>query len=235
MRFADTTPCERVHRFEIGRLERLCPEPQHHWRRSRCLTRPLPGSHLGAFGKVDRRIEDHQVAALHPSVEQNLAAEGHVPRRSCADAPRHSQERLASQKSNGSNSPLQENILSHPFTIALQSTYNGIVCYDDYNIKIIPTCRNREKNKMKPSSKKFTASAATLVTFVFFAMTAPTVHADEYCITGGAQAAPPARRSLLPCPSIAFSFSLSNAPRKFIGPLPAGSRSGRPQQENRRR
>jgi hypothetical protein len=63
------------------------------------------------------------------------------------------------KKSNGSNSPLQENILSHPFTIALQSTSNGIVCYDDYNIKIIPTCRNREKNKMKPTSKKFTASA----------------------------------------------------------------------------
>jgi hypothetical protein len=156
VRFADTTPCERVHRFEIGRLERLCPEPQHHWRRSRCLTRPLPGSHLGAFGKVDRRIEDHQVAALHPSVDQNLAAEVTYH----ADLAQMHHAILRSvwllKKSNGSNSPLQENILSHPFTIALQSTYDGIVCYDDYNIKIIPTCRNREKNKMKPTSKKFT-------------------------------------------------------------------------------
>jgi len=42
---------------------------------------------------------------------------------------------------------------------------------------------------MKPTSKTFTASAATLFTFAFFAMTGPTVHADEYCITGGAQVA----------------------------------------------
>jgi hypothetical protein len=116
----------------------------------------LPGSHLGAFGKVDRRIEDHQVAALHPSVDQNLAAEVTYH----ADLAQMHHAILRSvwllKKSNGSNSPLQENILSHPFTIALQSTYDGIVCYDDYNIKIIPTCRNREKNKMKPTSKKFT-------------------------------------------------------------------------------
>jgi hypothetical protein len=42
---------------------------------------------------------------------------------------------------------------------------------------------------MKPTSKTFTASAATLFTFVFFVMTAPAVHADDYCITNGAQAA----------------------------------------------
>jgi hypothetical protein len=149
VRFADTTLCERVHRFEIGRLERLCPEPQHHWRRSRCLTRPLPGSHLGAFGKVDRRIEDHQVAALHPSVDQNLAAEVTYH----ADLAQMHHAILRSvwllKKSNGSNPPLQENILSHPFTIALQSTYNGIVCYDNYNIKIIPTCRNRDGGRSR--------------------------------------------------------------------------------------
>jgi len=135
VRSADATPYERVHHFEIGRLERLCPEPQHQWRRSRCLTRPLPGSHLGAFGKVDRRIEDHQVAALHPSFEQNLAAE--LTYRADLAQIHHAILRSVwpLKKSNGSNSPLQENILSHPFTIALQSTYNAIVCYDDYNIK----------------------------------------------------------------------------------------------------
>jgi hypothetical protein len=145
VRFADTTLCERVHRFEIGRLERLFFEPQHHWRRSRCLTQPLPGSHLGAFGKVDRRIEDHQVAALHPSVDQNLVAEVTY----YADLAQMQHAILRSvwllKKSNGSNSPLQENILSHPFTIALQSTYNCIDCYDDYNIKIIPTCTETER------------------------------------------------------------------------------------------
>ena len=41
---------------------------------------------------------------------------------------------------------------------------------------------------MKPTSKKFTASAATLFTFAFFVMTAPTAQAGDYCITG-AQAA----------------------------------------------
>ena len=42
---------------------------------------------------------------------------------------------------------------------------------------------------MKPISKMITASAATLFTFAFLGMTAPAVHADEYCITNGAQAA----------------------------------------------
>src|SRR5260370_42254243 len=42
---------------------------------------------------------------------------------------------------------------------------------------------------MNPTSKKFIASAATLFTFAFFVMTAPTAHADDYCITNGAQAA----------------------------------------------
>jgi hypothetical protein len=42
---------------------------------------------------------------------------------------------------------------------------------------------------MKPTSKKFTASAATLFTFAVFVMTAPTARADDYCITNGAQAA----------------------------------------------
>jgi Protein of unknown function (DUF3551) len=42
---------------------------------------------------------------------------------------------------------------------------------------------------MIPTSKKFTASAATLFTFALLVMTAPTAQADDYCITNGAQAA----------------------------------------------
>jgi len=53
----------------------------------------------------------------------------------------------------------------------------------------VATLRNRKENKMKPTSKKFTASAATLFTFAFFAMTAPAAQAEDYCITNGAQAA----------------------------------------------
>jgi hypothetical protein len=40
------------------------------------------------------------------------------------------------------------------------------------------------RKKMKPISKMITASAATLFAFGFLAMTTPTVHADEYCLTG---------------------------------------------------
>jgi hypothetical protein len=47
----------------------------------------------------------------------------------------------------------------------------------------------QEENKMKPTSKNFTASAAALFTFALFVTTAPTARADDYCITGGAQAA----------------------------------------------
>jgi hypothetical protein len=42
---------------------------------------------------------------------------------------------------------------------------------------------------MTPTSKKFAASAVTLFAFAFFVMTASTAQADDYCITGGAQAA----------------------------------------------
>ena len=42
---------------------------------------------------------------------------------------------------------------------------------------------------MKPTSKTFTASAATALAFAFFAMTAPAVQASDYCITSGAQTA----------------------------------------------
>jgi Protein of unknown function (DUF3551) len=49
--------------------------------------------------------------------------------------------------------------------------------------------RKKRQTKMRPNSKKIAASAATLFTSVFFMMTAPAVHADEYCITNGAQAA----------------------------------------------
>jgi hypothetical protein len=42
---------------------------------------------------------------------------------------------------------------------------------------------------MKPTSKTFTASAASLFTFAFFVMTAPAVQAADYCITSGAQTA----------------------------------------------
>jgi hypothetical protein len=50
--------------------------------------------------------------------------------------------------------------------------------------------KGKEKEKkMTSTSKKFTASAATLFTFAFLAMTAPAAYADDYCITSGAQAA----------------------------------------------
>jgi hypothetical protein len=39
------------------------------------------------------------------------------------------------------------------------------------------------------STKIFAASAATLCTSVFFVMAAPAAHAEDYCITNGAQAA----------------------------------------------
>jgi hypothetical protein len=52
-----------------------------------------------------------------------------------------------------------------------------------------PNLQKQKEEKMNPNSKKLTASAATLFTFAFFVITAPTVHAEEYCITGGAQAA----------------------------------------------
>jgi hypothetical protein len=48
-----------------------------------------------------------------------------------------------------------------------------------------PDLQIRERNKMRPTSKKVTASAATLFTFAFFVMTAPAVYADEYCVSGG--------------------------------------------------
>ncbi|HVX76978.1 MAG TPA: DUF3551 domain-containing protein [Bradyrhizobium sp.] len=50
------------------------------------------------------------------------------------------------------------------------------------------TTEEKEK-KMTPASKKLTASAATLFTFAFVAMTAPAAYADDYCITNGAQVA----------------------------------------------
>lgn len=52
-----------------------------------------------------------------------------------------------------------------------------------------PDLQNRKNNRMTPTSRKVTASAATLLAFAFFAMTAPAARADEYCITNGAQAA----------------------------------------------
>jgi len=42
-----------------------------------------------------------------------------------------------------------------------------------------------EEKKMRPTSKKVTASAVRLLTFAVFGMTAPAVYADEYCIRGG--------------------------------------------------
>jgi hypothetical protein len=44
---------------------------------------------------------------------------------------------------------------------------------------------NHGNIKMRPRSKKVTASAATLFTFAFFVMTAPAAYAEEYCVTGG--------------------------------------------------
>jgi hypothetical protein len=42
---------------------------------------------------------------------------------------------------------------------------------------------------MTPTSKTLTAAGAALFTSLFFVMTAPVAHADDYCITGGAQVA----------------------------------------------
>jgi uncharacterized protein YfaQ (DUF2300 family) len=42
---------------------------------------------------------------------------------------------------------------------------------------------------MKPTSKTFAASAATLFACAFLVMTAPAAKADDYCITNGAQTA----------------------------------------------
>jgi hypothetical protein len=42
---------------------------------------------------------------------------------------------------------------------------------------------------MKPISKMIVVSAAALSTFALFAIAAPAVYADDYCITNGAQAA----------------------------------------------
>src|SRR6267378_7169618 len=54
---------------------------------------------------------------------------------------------------------------------------------------IPPDLQKLKEEKMKPTSKKFIASAATLFTFAFFVMTASTAQADDYCITNGAQTA----------------------------------------------
>jgi hypothetical protein len=57
-------------------------------------------------------------------------------------------------------------------------------------LRLIPPCLQEQKEeKMKPTSKTFTASAATLFAFAFFVMTAPTARAEDYCITNGAQTA----------------------------------------------
>jgi hypothetical protein len=42
---------------------------------------------------------------------------------------------------------------------------------------------------MKPTLKTFATSTAMLFTFALFAIAAPAVQADDYCITNGAQAA----------------------------------------------
>jgi Protein of unknown function (DUF3551) len=42
---------------------------------------------------------------------------------------------------------------------------------------------------MAAASKKVSASAAALFAVAFLMMTAPAIHADEYCITNGAQVA----------------------------------------------
>jgi hypothetical protein len=49
--------------------------------------------------------------------------------------------------------------------------------------------RQQKEEKMKPTSKTLTASAAIVFTFALLAMTAPAAYADDYCISNGAQAA----------------------------------------------
>jgi hypothetical protein len=49
--------------------------------------------------------------------------------------------------------------------------------------------QKKKEEKMKPTWKTFAASAATALTFACFLVTAPSAHADDYCITNGAQTA----------------------------------------------
>ncbi|MEO6841935.1 MAG: DUF3551 domain-containing protein [Bradyrhizobium sp.] len=42
---------------------------------------------------------------------------------------------------------------------------------------------------MNPTSKKLTVSAAALFALAFLTMSAPVAHAEDYCITNGAQTA----------------------------------------------
>jgi hypothetical protein len=53
----------------------------------------------------------------------------------------------------------------------------------------IPLWKSKKEEKMKPTSKKLTVSAAALFTSLFFVMGAPAAYADDYCITSGAQVA----------------------------------------------
>jgi hypothetical protein len=55
--------------------------------------------------------------------------------------------------------------------------------------RFLPDVQEEKEEQMELTSKTFTASAAALFTSAFFVMTAPAVHADDYCITSGAQAA----------------------------------------------
>ena len=54
---------------------------------------------------------------------------------------------------------------------------------------IPPDLQEEKEKKMTPTSKKLTTSAATLFAFAFLAMGAPVAHAEDYCITNGAQTA----------------------------------------------
>jgi len=60
----------------------------------------------------------------------------------------------------------------------------GIFCR-----RFFSACRKKKEEKMKPTWKTFAASAATALTFACFLVTAPSAHADDYCITNGAQTA----------------------------------------------
>ncbi|HUN97783.1 MAG TPA: DUF3551 domain-containing protein [Bradyrhizobium sp.] len=49
--------------------------------------------------------------------------------------------------------------------------------------------KKKKEEKMKSTWKTFAASAATALTFASVVVTAPSAHADDYCITNGAQSA----------------------------------------------
>jgi hypothetical protein len=96
--------------------------------------------------------------------------------------------------------------------------------------------QQQKEETMKPTSKTFMAATASLFTFAFLAMAAPAAHAEDYCITNGAQAAhgcgyPTMEACRAASAGIGGSCSAAAAPAKnpndALGFQPKQTRSGR--------